>query len=369
MTSHMAALAKNLILLMLAGLSLGIVASAADVAAASTGPRIETSARVAPGEPYEIVFNPADSDLYVAAYGHRPSGREARVVRLDGKTLQPKAELDVGGYPVFGLGINTRTQTLYGTNTRGGGLVQAFDLRTGKLAATIRRDGEEAHVRAVVVDEEANKIYVSVVGFTRDGTTTPSQIWVIDGATNTIERVIDVDTKTLTGLALDAAGNRIFATGLEADEVVAVDLRSGQVTARWPTGSEWPTNIAFDKDGQRLFVTGQKTGDLAVLDARTGAILTRIPTGESALAVAFNPAVRQIYVTNRKAGTVTVIDSTDYKVLANLKTGSFPQSIAIDHAAGRVFVTNKPHGLPRDASEDAPTPYDPDGDTVTVIRP
>lgn len=368
MKSRMTALAKSLILV-LAGMFSSIVASAVDAAAESQEPRIETSARVAPGEPYEIVFNPADSDLYIAAYGHRPSGREARVVRLDGKTLQPKAELDVGGYPVFGLGINTRTQTLYGTNTRGGGLVQAFDLRTGKLAATIRRAGEEPHVRSIVVDEEANRIYVSIVGLTHDGTTTPSQIWVIDGATNAIERVIDVDTKSLTGLALDTASNRIFATGLEANEVVAIDLQSGKVTARWPTGSEWPTNIAFDKDGQRLFVTGQKTGDLAVLDARTGAILTRIPTGESALAVAFNPAVRQIYVTNRKAGTVTVIDSTDYGVLANLKTGSFPQSIAIDRATGRVFVTNKPHGLPRDAPEDAPTPYDPEGDTVTVIRP
>lgn len=345
-------------------------AGQAPEAAAAKTPRIIQTARVAPGEPYEAVFNPVDGDLYIAAYGHRPSGKEARIVRLDGKTLAHKADIDVGGYPVFGLGLNTRTQMLYGTNARGGGLVQVFDLRKGKLAATIRVPDVESHVRQVVIDEDGGKIYVSVVGMEgHNGVTTPSQIWVIGAATNKIERIIDVDTSTLTGIALDLPNNRILGTGMESHEVVAIDLTSGAVTTRWPVGSEWPTNIVLDSRGRRIFVTGQKSGDLTVMETKTGAILAKVPTGASALAVAYNPTVDQLYVTNRGSGTTTVINARDYSVIASLETGSFPQSLAIDPGANRVFVTNKPHGLPRDAAEDAPAPHNPHGDTIAVIQP
>lgn len=331
----------------------------------SAAPTVISQTRVAPGGLYEIVYNPADGAVYISAIGPR-GANQASIARVDGTSFAAGQAIDVSANPLFGLGFNSRTQTLFGTDTRGG-VVSAINLRTGAIA-TIRREGETPHLREIIVDEAANKAYASIVGYERDGERHPSQIWVINGADNSIERVIDVETDGLTGIALDTANNRIFGTGMSSNEVVVVDLATGATTARWPTQSERPTNLVHDAAGHRIFVASQGTGDLTVLDARTGAIVGKVATGEGALSVAFNPALNQAYVANRQAGTVTVVNATDYSVVAQVDAGTLPQSIAIDRRTNLVYVTNKARGAPRGSPPDTPAPEDPEGDTLTVIR-
>ena len=335
--------------------------------AAHAEPTIERSVKVAPGGVYEIVFNPADNDIYVAAVG--PRGETvAQIARLDGATLTAETGISVSADPLYGLGLNSHTQMLYGTATRSGG-IGVVNLATGQLVTTIKDGDNAAHVREAIVDEQRNKVYVTVVGGEAGDTSRLNEVWVIDGATNTLERKIAVPVGGLTGAALDVAANRLYVTGMSSNDVAAIDLSNDSVVGRFPTGSQRPTNVAVDAAGGRLFVASQGTGDLTVLNAADGAVLGRVATGEGALSVAFNGAVNQVYVANRQAGTVTVVDATNYGVLANLQTGTFPQTIAIDRATNAVYVTNKARGLPRNAPAGTPVPVDPAGDTVTIIRP
>lgn len=343
----------------------GATAAFALAGAALAQPAVERTAKVETGGLYEIVFNPADSDVYVAAVGQR-GANNAAVVRLDGATLAAEGSFPVSATPVYGLALNSVTQTLYGTDTRSGHVV-AVSVSTGETVAEIASDRENAHVRQIVVDEANNRVYVSEVAG-RGDTPIPSRIWVIDGADNTLSRVIDVDG-TLTGLALDIAGGRVFSTDMVSNEVVVIDLASGRATHRWPVGSESAINVAFDAAGNRLFVTAQGTGDLTVLNASDGSVIHKVATGEGALSVAWDAPRDRIYVANRRAGTVSVIDGTSYAVLANLPTGTFPQTIAVNPADGAVYVTNKARGLPRGAEPDTPVPVDPTGDVVALIRP
>lgn len=339
----------------------------APAAHAAHAPSVVKSVKVAPGGLYEIVFNPADSTVLVAAVGPRGENQGA-VARLNAD-LTPGPAIDVAANPLYGLGFNSRTQTLYGTATRSGS-VDAVDVRTGKVIAHITDgDNDAAHVREAIVDEQRNKVYVTIVGGDAGDTSRANEVWVIDGADNTLERKLGVPVGGLTGAALDAAKNRLFVTGMTSGDVAAIDLSTGEAVSRWPTGSKRPTNVAFDAAKDRLFVASQGTGDLTVMSATDGKVIKTVPTGEGALSVAYNPANDQVYVANRQAGTVTVVSGKDYAVLANLKTGTFPQTIAIDPATNAVYVTNKAKGLPRGAPEGTPVPVDPDGDTVTLIRP
>ena len=350
--------------------TLRLTAAVAVLMAASPAlaePTVERSVKVAPGGLYEIVFNPTDNDLYIAAVGPRGS-TVAAIARIDGATLEAEGSIDVASDPFYGLGLNSRTQMLYGTSTRSGS-VGVVNLATGVVTHITDGDDDSAHVREAIVDEARNKVYVTGVGGGVDDVGRPNLVWVIDGATQTIERKITVPIGGLTGAALDGEANRLYVTGMSSNEVVAIDLSNDQVVGRFPTGSERPTNVAFDAAGGRLFVASQGTGDLTILNAADGAVLSKVATGEGALSVAFNSAVNQIYVANRGAGTVTVVDATSYAVLANLETGTLPQTIAIDRATNAVYVTNKARGLPRDAPAGTPVPVDPTGDTVTVIRP
>jgi len=349
-----------------------ILAAALMLSASTTAwaePRVETSAKVAHGGLYEIAYNPADKRLYVATTGPR-GANASKVIVLDSTTLKPVGEIDVSKFGLFGLGIDTRAQILYGTATREGEIA-TIDLKTGAATSFKLEGSTGAHLREVVADEASGKAYASVLvgGERGEGPAKPQQIWVIDGKAKKVERAIEVDTKMLTGIAVDSRGGRLFATGLGANEVLAIDIKSGKVTSRWPSGGEGPINVAYDDAGKRLFVVNQKSGDLTVLDAKTGAQKAKVPTGEGALSVAFNPGNQQVYVANRTAGTVSVIDARSYTSLGNLTTGTFPQTLAIDRASNAVFVSNKAKSLPRGAPAGTPPVDDPNGDTVTRIIP
>lgn len=325
------------------------------------------SVKVEPGGLYEIVFNPADSTVLVAAVGPRDAKRSA-IVRLN-KDLTPGAPIDIAETPVFGLGFNAKTQTLYGTLTRSGSVL-AVDARTGKVLADIKDgDDDSHHVREVVVDEARNKIYVTTVGGQAGDASRPNLVLVIDGATNTIERKINTPVGVLTGATLDETGQRLFVTGMGSNDIGVIDLAKGDAAVTWPTGSKEPANVAYDAAGKRLFVSSQASGDLTVMSAVDGKVLRKIPTGKGALGVAYDAGIDRIYVSNRGEGTVTVVNGKDYAVLANLATGSMPQTIAIDRKTHVAYVTNKARGLPRNAPAGTPVPVDPTGDTVTIIRP
>lgn len=335
-------------------LALGVSVSA------TAAPTIEKTAKIEAGL-YELVVSPSSGTVYVAATGKRGENA-AQVIALDAKTLQQKQSIDVSAEPLFGLGLNEKTQTLYGTATRNGA-VAAVDLKSGKVVATIK-EGDRAHVREAIVDERANRVYVSLVGDEKS-----SAVWVIDGKTNTLAHIIAVPTKSLTGIALDAKRNRLYGTGMGAAEIVVIDLKKKEITQRWPAGGESPTNIAYDAKSDRLFVANQKSGSLTVLSARDGKLLKSVPTGEGALSVAFNPAANQVYVANRVAGTLSVVDAKSYEVVAQLPTGTLPQTIAVDRKNNLVYVSNKAKGLPRNAPADAKPVEDPEGDTIALIKP
>lgn len=173
--------------------ALSLTAAVAALITASSAlaePTVERSVKVAPGGLYEIVFNPADNDLYVAAVG--PRGQTvAAIARIDGATLEAEGSIDVASDPFYGLGLNSRTQMLYGTSTRSGS-VGVVNLATGVVTHITDGDDDSAHVREAIVDEARNKIYVTVVGGGIDDVGRPNLVWVIDGATQTIERQITV---------------------------------------------------------------------------------------------------------------------------------------------------------------------------------
>ncbi len=343
---------------LLAASFLGLMAVLPVLGAAEAAPAVEQSRKIADGL-YQVVLSDSQDRLYVASAGRRGENN-AKILALDPKTLDTVGTIDVSAQPAFGLGLNDRTGTLYATATRGGEVL-AIDLKSGQVVATVRH-GEKAHVREALVDPESNKVYVSVFGG-RDGG--PGAVWVIDGAKNELERVIENPGSGISGLALDPAKGMLYAADMVTNEVVLIDLAEGAVTGKYAAGGESPINLAIDTAGRRLFVANQKSGDVSVLDIENGRLITRIPTGEGALGLGYNPANRLLYVGNRKAGTVSVVDIDKLEVIASLPTGTHPQTIAIDPETSVVYVTNKA----KSAGRGKPPIDDPNGDTVSIITP
>ncbi len=324
----------------------GVLLSTAPLVAQTTAPTVEKTVQVGRGL-YELAANPSNGLLYVASTG----AENVKVFGLDARTLEVKSTIDVASAPAYGLGINVRTQTLYSTNTRVGN-VSAIDLRTGKIVATIADPLEpRAHLFRVLVDEETNTIYTSVTG---------GRIWIIDGATNTMRGIVENVGRTTVGLALDRAANRLYATNLGDNEVVAIDLATRRVVGRYATGGERSTILAMDVAGKRLFVTNQTTGDVSILDAADGKLIQTVKTGAGALGVVYHPTENRIYVANRGEQTVTVIDGASYGVISQLAVKGYPNTLTLDPTTGAVFVTSKARAANAEGEE-------PVGDTVSRI--
>lgn len=301
---------------------------------------------------YEIVYSDKGNAVYVAAAGSRGQNN-AWIYKLDPKSLSILDSVNVSEAPGYGLGINDKTQTLYTSNTRANS-VHAIDLKTGNIK-TITPEFERSHTRELIIDDKANKVYVSDVG-------KESRIWVIDGKTNTLERVIENTGASTTGMALDSKAQQIYLTNLGSNEIAVLDLKTDKIVRSFPSGAEGAINLDRCEKTDRLFVANQKSGVVTVLDAKSGELLKTITTGEGALGIRFDPKNGRIFVANRQAGTVTVIDAKNYEIIADIKTGTYPNTVAVDPKTGNAYVTNKAA-----SKRDDPSFVDENGDTITLI--
>ncbi len=304
---------------------------------------------------YELVYNEADNSVYVASAGSRtnPAGY---LYQLDGSTLAVKDSISLQDTPPFGLTLNKKTQTVYSTNTRTNS-VSAIDIKNKKVLATITPEGERSHTREAVADEKNNKIYISDVG-------RPSKIWVIDGKTQKLEKMIENTGATTTGLAIDVENQTLYATSMGTNKIVVVDLKTSAVIDSFATGGEASINLVLDKAQHRLFVVSQKSNDVSVVDLKTKSVVKTLPAGKGALGIAFDQQRNRLYTANRGDGTVTVIDTKTLTVIDNIKTGgTFPNTVTLNKKDGSIYVTNKGQG-----KRDEPSYVDPNGDVVTHIK-
>ncbi|MBW6398783.1 YncE family protein [Roseomonas sp. HJA6] len=337
---------------------------------ASAAPAIEKSLKVGTGL-YELAVSTVSDLVHVAAVGPR-GANAAKILGLDLRTLETRQTIELGEDAAFGLTANNRRGLLLATGTRSGAL-KIIDVRTGTVRARLT-EGEQSHLREVVADEARDRAFATSFG-ARDR---PSAIWVADTAGDRIANVITEGLEGgITGIAFDAANDRLFATALTSNEVVEVSLARNAGVRRFPSGGEGAVNIAFDPASGRLFVANLRSGTLTVLNAASGEVVKSIATGEGALGVALSGDGAIAYVANRGAGTTSIVDLRSLTVTANLATGTHPNTVAVDKRSGLAYVSNKarmpPRG-PRPAAGSPPPPPpapidDPNGDTVSIIRP
>jgi YVTN family beta-propeller protein len=344
-----------------------VMFSVATIGAQPSAPAIAKSNKVGAGV-YEVVVSPSTGTVYVATAGGRGADApKSAVFALNGDTLEITKTFDVATAPAYGIGLNDKTQTVYTSNTRNGS-VWAIDVKTGTTTEIKTPADPKGHLREVIVDEGNNVVYVSSYG-------EQGKIWVIDGKTNTVTKVIENVGNGTSGMALDAAGKRLFTASMGAQEIVVLDTTTHAVTAKFPSGGgERPTNIAYDAKTKHIYVANQ-AGTVSVLDpAAGGKLLSTIQTGAGALDVEVNPVDGLVYASNRGAATVSVIDPKTYAVIATLPTGT-ANTLTVNTKNGSVYVTNKARpgargrrGEGQPATPPPPPPPDPSADTVTLIK-
>ncbi|THU05106.1 YncE family protein [Lampropedia puyangensis] len=268
---------------------------------------------------YEIVFSPAAQSLFVASAGDAVrDGQSGSIYRLDPQTLEIKQKIDLPLKP-FALAADERSHTLYVGHTLDGA-VSAIDMLTGAVKSTLyhglqEENGKPVHTRQVLWDADAEKLYVT-------GITDGGLLWVIDAKTFTTEQLLRHTNAPTTGMALDAANQRLYVSGTAA--YAAFDTRSWQALGVQriaekldPTDARrrFLVNVALDVKGGRLFANQLNNSEgTLVFDLTTGELLHTIQTGETPVGIRFNVARNEVVVASLGGGFVSVIDATTYSI-------------------------------------------------------
>ena len=102
-----------------------------------------------------------------------------------------------------------------------------------------------------------------------------------------------------------------------------------------------PLEMAFSKDGRELYVVCQDSDEVRVVDVASGQVSHKIPTGRVPRGIALSPDGRHLYVTNAWSDTVSVIDTSSWQVVETLPAGFEPAGVVTDAKGEFLYVANR----------------------------
>ena len=205
--------------------------------------------------------------------------------------------------------------------------VAIIDAKTFKVTNTIPTDGP---LDGIVFDPKNRCVYAA-----HDN---GKEVWVVNADTEKI-----VATVAIPGppeyLLYDAVTDRIYLNIKTTDEVVVIDPAQNAVVAHWPTApAKGPHGLALDAAGGRLFSAGNN-GQLVVIEITSGHVIGSVAITAKVDQIAFDPELRRIYCA--ASDTMSVVQATrdGAVLLGHVASGPGAKNVAVDAKTHAVWVT------------------------------
>ena len=171
-------------------------------------------------------------------------------------------------------------------------------------------------------------------------------IQLIDPAT---QQALDEQTigKSWYGLVWGPRGERLYASGGN-DNIILSYPTAGRKLGHPDTirlGKPWPnkigpTGLAVDAAGQRLYVVTKEDNSLYTIDLKTTKTLSRLDLGHEAYACLLAPDGRTLYISLWGGDKLLAYDVATGKIRAELATQSHPNELIQSRDGRYLFVAN-----------------------------
>ena len=216
--------------------------------------------------------------------GFSSNGKEAKASVVDLTTLKTISKVDVGANP-DAVAYDPARKEVYVFNHTGNSAT-VIDAQKAAVVTTIQLGGSPEFP---VVDAAAGRVYCNLED--------KSETAVIDTAKHeVIARWPLAPGQEPTGIALDAAHHRLFAT-CHNKLMAMLDTGSGRVVATVPIGAG-VDGCAFDEESQLAFAScGEGTTTIAKEEAPDKlTVVQTLKTERGARTIALNPATHRVYL-------------------------------------------------------------------------
>jgi YVTN family beta-propeller protein len=165
----------------------------------------------------------------------------------------------------------------------------------------------------------------------------PSEVWVIDVATQGLVTKIGLPGTGHSAISVNPAGTRVYVTNISSSSVSVIDTLNNSVVASVPVGS-LPDGLTVLPNGNRAYVANNFSSNVSVLDAVTNTPVTLADVGGNPRGVAVDSAGTKVYVANSLSFAISVIDTASNAV-ASIPIGVTTNEIATSPTASRAYVT------------------------------
>jgi YVTN family beta-propeller protein len=184
---------------------------------------------------------------------------------------------------------------------------------------------------AIVYDPKQHEVYV----FNHEG----SSATVIDAKEAKVVATISLGGSPEFAVADPAAG-RVYCNLEDTSEVVVIDSRKHEVIVHWPLApGEEPTGIALDAAHHRLFATcHNKT--MVMLDTENGKVIATVPIGGGVDGCEFDATTQLAFASCGEGVTTIAKEETPEKltVVETLKTERGARTMALDPKTHRIYL-------------------------------
>ncbi|SEP02734.1 YncE family protein [Mucilaginibacter sp. OK283] len=231
---------------------------------------------------------------------------------------------------IHGIAIVNKLNRGFITDGKANAVV-AFDIKTLKTITTIPLTDAKGP-DAIMYDAFSDRI------FSFNGESNNSS--VIDPKT-----LKQVGTVALGGgpeFAVPDGKGKIYNNLEDKNSLNVIDSKTLKVIKNYPlTPCGGPTGLALDAANQRVFTVCRENKGMSVVDINTGKVTATIPIGAGVDAVAYDAETKLIFCSNGD-GTTTIIkqkSADDYSVIQTLKTAVRAKTLALDAKTHKIYLS------------------------------
>jgi len=253
-------------------------------------------------------------------------GTAVNVIDLD--TEQPVGVIS-GMKGVHGIAIVNKSNLGFISDGRANAVV-AFDLKTLAIVKTIPVDAKGPD--GIIYDPYSDRVF----SFNGESNNTS----VVDP--NTLAQVGTVALGGGPEFAVSDSKGLIYNNLEDKNSLVVIDTKALKVVNNYPLAPcGGPTGIALDAANNRIFSVCRQNKGMSVVDIATGKVVTTVPIGAGVDAVIYDEARKLVFCSNGD-GTTTIIKqetADQYSVIQTLQTQNRAKTMAFDNKTNKIYLS------------------------------
>jgi YVTN family beta-propeller protein len=225
----------------------------------------------------------------------------------------------------------------------------AYDTATGDLFITSEPTGAVTVVTAAGVPVTVLNLGFGSYGVAYDPSNGyvyvsnyySGNITVIDGATDTVSKVISVAPFNSLGAEIyDPADSSVFVADYSWHNVTVV---SGEATTASIQVGNDPSSFAYDPANDTIFVADYGSGNISVINASTNQVAGSFSSYAPSY-LAYDPGTNSVYVASFENGAVYAYNASTYASLGAplvMQSSTRSGDIAYGSVSGYIYVSNE----------------------------